>query len=259
MEVITVTSRGQSPSNFVSSFTNSISLSNDYEVGLLKIAYPPVANVTDENNKFYIAKKDDSFQVIYEIPTGFYGTTHEIIQAIYNVLKDVSDDDDDDDDDDINTQADLRYSTTGIADHTKLTLQFDDKKTVFVSSDETVGNVLKLLDYRIDNFTARTLNVQNYDLPAKDQLGFIYSSIVSNSLIDHHVSRLLDTVTIKSSTNGGQCICEVKNPVFHDVSAVNFIDISFEIRDIDGAFIQFTNDLPTILTLGMRKKQNTAI
>ena len=261
MEVITVTSKGQNPSRFVSNFTNSINLSNDYEVGLLKIAHPPTTNVTDENNKIYIGKKGESLQAIYEIPTGFYTTSHEIAQAIYDMLTKVTNDygEDDDDDDDISTQAVLRYSTIGTADHSKLTLQLEDKKSVFVSSDVTQGNVLKLLDYKITNFIARTLVVQNYDLTSKDQLGFIYSSIVSNSLIDYNVSRLLDTVTIKSSKNGGYCIFEVQNPVFHDVSVASFMDISFDIRDVHGDFIQFHNDLPTILTLGIRKKGNSPI
>ena len=57
MEVITVTSKGQDPSRFISNFTNSIRFSEDYEVGLLKIAYPPVINVSDKNNKIYISKK----------------------------------------------------------------------------------------------------------------------------------------------------------------------------------------------------------
>ena len=262
MEVITVTSKNQNPSRFVSNFINSINLSNNYEVGLLKIAHPPTANVTNENNKIYVAKKGSNLQAIYEIPKGFYATTHEIAQAIYDILKKVTDDygeEDDDDEDDINTRTVLRYSTTGTADHSKLTLQLEDKKTVFVSSDITKGNVLKLLDYRITNFMARTLIIQNYDLQPKDQVGFIYSSIVSNSLIDYHVSRLLDTVTIKSSKNGGHCIFEVQNPVFHDVSAASFIDISFEIRNLDGEFIQFQNDLSTILTLGIRKKLKPTI
>ena len=259
MEVITVTSMEQNPSRFVSNFTNSITLSNNHEIGLLKLAHPPTANVTDENNKLYIAKKGESLQAIYEIPTGVYTTTHEIAQAIHNMLKKVTNDHGEDSDDDINTKSVLRYSTTGTADHSKLTLQLEDKKSVFVSSDVTSGNVLKLLDYRITNFTARTLIVQNYDLPQKNQLGFIYSSIVSNSLIDYRVSRLLDTVTIKSSKNDEHCIFDVQNPVFHDISTASFIDISFEIRNVNGSFIEFQNNLSTILTLGIRKKLNSAI
>ena len=157
MEVITVTSKGQNPSRFVSNFTNSINLSNDYEVGLLTIAHPPTTNVTDQNNKIYIAIKGESLQAIYEIPTGFYTTSHEIAQAIYDMLTKVTNDYGEDDDDDISTQAVLRYSTVGTADHSKLTLQLEDKKSGFVSSDVTQGNVLKLLHYKITNFVATSI------------------------------------------------------------------------------------------------------
>ena len=252
MEVITVTSKGQDPSRFISNFTNSIRFSEDYEVGLLKIAYPPVINVSDKNNKIYISKKGVSSTTVLEIPTGFYETTHDVAQAIYEVLTEFQDEE-------MNTSVIFRYSASGNADHAKLTLQFEDKKTVFVVNEMTVGNVLYLLEYRIKKFTTRTLTIQNYDLPAHDQLGFIYSSIVSNSLIDYRVSRLLDTVAIRTPKNGGHCLFEVQNPVFHDVSAASFIDISFEIHDIDGNFLHFHGDLPTILTLGIRKKRNHSI
>ena len=247
MEVITVTSREQNPSRFISNFTNSIRFSEDYEVGLLKVAYPPVINVSDKNNKLYISQKGTHFTAILEIPTGFYETTHDVAQAIYEVLMEFNDED-------MNTKVILRYSASGNADHTKLSLQFEDKKTVFVANEITEGNVLYLLEYRIKNFITRTLTIQNYELPVHDQIGFIYSSIVSNSLIDYRVSRLLDTVAIKTPRNGGHYLFEVQNPVFHNVSAASFIDINFEIRDINGNFLEFHSDLPTMLTLGIRKK-----
>ena len=115
------------------------------------------------------------------------------------------------------------------------------------------SNVLRLLDFRLKNIGIRGLSVTNYNLQSKEQIGFIYSSIVSNSLIDYRVSRLLDTVALKSVKNGHH-LFEVQNPVFHDVSASSFIDISFEIRDVDGKLIKFHSELPTILTLGIRKK-----
>ena len=73
------------------------------------------------------------------------------------------------------------------------------------------------------------------------------------------VSRLLDTVPIKSSRNGGYYIQEVQNPVFHDISSSSFIDISFDIRDVFGNLVQFDPSLPVILTLGLRKKQILSI
>ena len=261
MNVITITSLGQNPSSFISNFTNSIQLSENYEIGLLKIACPPIYNVSEENNKLYIAKKGEGELQIFDIPRDFYPTTHNLAQAIYHVLQSNSVEDSIiDEKDTIDFSASLRYQGSGgSADHSKLILQLNDKKVNFVAGENKPGNILDLLEYRIKDFAARTLTIQNYDLTAQDQICFIYSSIVSNSLIDSNVSRLLDTVPIKSSKNGGYFMLEVQNPVFHDVSSSSFIDINFEIRNVFGEFVQFVSGLPVILTLGLRKKQVPSI
>ena len=260
MEVITITSKNQDPSKFVSNFTNSIRLSEDYEVALLKIAVPPVLNVTQNNNKLYIESKAPQSQLVLEVPTGFYASGHDLAQAMFQVLtkhkKEFGSEDNV-----IDTTCVLRYSTTGNISNYRATLQLEPKSNTnrFVASESTKGNILRLLDFKIAEFAAKTLTINNDYLVKPDKLGFIYSSIVSNSLIDNHVSRLLDTVNIKTSENGGYYIFENQNPVFHDVSAASFIDISFEIHDVEGDLIQFEKDLPTILTLGIRKKQIFAI
>ena len=260
MNVITVTSLDQNPSSFISNFTNSIQLSENYEIGLLKIACPPIYNVSEENNKLYIVKKGEG-ELLFDIPQDFYPTTHDLAQAIYHVLQSNSVEDlNIDEKDTIDFSSSLRYQGSGgSADHSKLILQLNDKKVNFVAGENKPGNILNLLEFRIKDFTARTLTIQNYDLTAQDQICFIYSSIVSNSLIDSNVSRLLDTVPIKSSKNGGYFMLEVQNPVFHDVSSSSFIDINFEIRNVFGEFVQFVQGLPVILTLGLRKKHVASI
>ena len=260
MNVITITSLDQNPSSFISNFTNSIQLSENYEIGLLKIACPPIYNVSEENNRLYIVKKGEG-ELVFDIPRDFYPTTHDLAQAIYHVLQSNSVEDlNIDEKDTIDFSSSLRYQGSGgSADHSKLILQLNDKKVNFVADENKPGNILDLLEFRIKDFTARTLTIQNYDLTAQDQICFIYSSIVSNSLIDSNVSRLLDTVPIKSSKNGGYYMLEVQNPVFHDVSSSSFIDINFEILNVFGEFVQFVQGLPVILTLGLRKKQVPSI
>ena len=72
MEVITITSEGQDPSKFISNFTNVIKLCGDYEVGLLKIAHPPIINISDSNNRIYIKDKTLDKTIDLVIPNGFY-------------------------------------------------------------------------------------------------------------------------------------------------------------------------------------------
>ena len=264
MEVITVTSKNQDPANFVSNFTNSIQLSGDCEVALLKIALPPVANVTKDNNKLYLVSisKVLPSQLTLEIPTGFYATGHDLAQAMHKVLTEYKPKHEEVergiDSEEIKTESILRYSTTASISNYKVTLQLEDKhrynKTRFSANDDTEGNILRLLDFKITNFMAKTLTIHNDYLAKQNKLGFIYSSIVSNSLIDDRISRLLDTVEINNSENGGYSIIENQNPVFHNVSVASFIDISFEIYDVRGELIEFAKNLPTIMTLGIRKK-----
>lgn len=261
MEVITVTSKNQDPAKFVSNFTNSIRLSKEYEVALLKIAFPPVINVTEDNNKLHIQGKDAGRvnKLVIEVPTGFYSAGHDLAQAMFQALSKYEKDNPTEI---VETTCVLRYSTTGIINNYKATLQLEPKNgstSRFIANESTEGNILRLLDFKITQFTAKTLTINNDYLIKPNKLGFLYSSIVSNSLIDNHVSRLLDTVEIKTSDNGEHYVFENQSPVFHDVSAASFIDISFEIRDVDGDLIQFKKDLPTILTLGIRKKQIIAI
>ena len=65
-------------------------------------------------------------------------------------------------------------------------------------------------------------------------------------------------IAIKSNRNE-HTIFEVQNLIFHNVSAALFIDISFEIRAVNADFMKFHGDLPTVLTLGIRKKRNDYI
>ena len=271
MEVITVTSQGQDAAKFISNFSNSIRLSDNYEVGLLKIAHPPTMNITNINNRMFIHNKEKDAIAILKIPAGFYETTHDVVQAMEKSLSNYNGTKDnysgahqpiaDQTSRDVITSATIRYGTrnTTTADNARVVLELTDKKSFFLTKEEYQSlNILHFLDFRIGNLATRGLVVNNYDLESIDQIGFVYSSIVSNSLIDYRVSRLLDTVVIKSHKNGHH-LFEVQNPVFHEVSAASFIDISFEIRDVNGDIIKFHGDLPTILTLGIRKRQNLSI
>ena len=263
MEVITVTSQQQNASKFISNFSNLINLSNEYEVGLLKIAHPPIMNVTEANNNLFVKNMENDEMVTLHIPSAFYENTHEALYALYETLSNFKADKSDAMQPfslqlptaNVDTKALIRSgprnSTT--IDNSKTILELINKKSVFVFDYGSI-NILNFLDFKMKHLICQILNVTNFDLKPKNQIAFIYSSIVSNSLIDYRVSRLLDTVQLTSSKNQ-HTLFEVQNPVFHNVSAATFIDISFEIRDVNGEFINFYGDLPTILTLGIRKRE----
>ena len=146
MEVITVTSQGQDASRFISNLSNSIRLSDNYEVGLLKIAHPPTMNITDKNNKIFIFNKEKFAKATLEVPTGFYETSHDVAQAIYESLMNYDDVGNNEGGKDnpfsqllptnedleaFKTAATIRYTSRQSADNTSLILELVDKKHFF--------------------------------------------------------------------------------------------------------------------------------
>ena len=261
MEVITVTSQAQNAAQFISNFSNLINVTDEYEVGLLKIAHPPVANITNDNREILLGTKDGLVISGRAIPVGYYGTTHEIGQAICDSLQE-EERSSEDTFTPLNwfevpislTQRYQSRQTQSSVENNKMIIELKEKDFYFVGG-ENVTTVLSYLDYKMSGLALRGIVLNNEDVRPHTQIAFLYSSIVSNSLIDSRLSRLLDTVELKTERNE-HSLFEVKNPVFHKVSAASFIDITFEIRNVNGELINFHGDLPTILTLGIRKKQN---
>lgn len=247
MEFITVTSTNQDPGDFASNFTNAIQLSENYEVALLKIAHPPVQNINSQNNKLYVKNKTSNAFMRVTIPPGFYKTSHDILIELHQQLMKTSKEMVSEN---VNTLVTLKYNRAG--DNSEMTLKFVADEVCFAIDSYTNNNILHFLNFKLDFFSSRTLSILNYDLRTEDKIGLIYSSIVSNSLIDSNQSRLLDIVPLKSDDE--HTFYEGVTPVFHKMSAASFIDITFEIREISGEFVKFSKDYPTILTLAIRKK-----
>ena len=255
MDVITVTSGQQNPADFISNFSNSIQLSENYEIALLKMAHPPLTNITDENNKLYLINSKSDETEVLTISTGYYKSTHDIaVEIFHQISKEAANEagpfglghlvDE------FDTHVTIKYKNVGSTDEISIT--FSDKNIKFSADHSNSDNILFFLNIKLDSYTARTINIKNYDLRSNDKIGFIYSSIVSNSLIDSHQSRILDTVPL--ITDDGYSFYEVINPVFHNMSVASFIDIEFQIRSVNGNLIKFAKILPTILTLAIRRK-----
>ena len=103
----------------------------------------------------------------------------------------------------IDTTCTIKYGLNNkILDNSRIILQFSDRKTVFFISEEHTDNILRFIEFKLDSFSSPAMMIHNYDLETEDTIALIYSSIVTNSLINDHVSRLLDTVVIKSHKKG---------------------------------------------------------
>ena len=252
MEVITVISGTEEVGDFTSSFTNSINLSDDYEIGLLSISHAPVCNITGANNVLYVIDTETENIMQMNIPSGFYQNSFELLTTMYRILNEsYAMLHSSTDLESVNTQAVLRYKN-GAINNAALVLELKSKNARFYNNGYK-DNVLSMLKFIPENISLPMLSLNEFELESPTQIAFLYSSIVSNSLINDRTSRLLATVPIVSRQNE-HCVFEIINPVFHSISTSSFIDISFQLRDISGEILKFTTRYPTILTLGIRLK-----
>ena len=253
MQVITVTSNLDNPADFTSAFTNAVQLSNEDEVGLLSISHAPACNITEYNNKLYVKDSEHHRLTRIVIPEGYYETSFQLLKIFYGALNEHPDPHDPNEDDRVDTRANLKYRNSSIMNEI-MVLELTNKNSRFDDVDFP-DNILKFLNCVIPDTSVRSLSLNDFHLPSPIQMGFIYSTIVSNSLINDRSSPLLATVPIVSPSDE-YCTYEIINPVFHDISTFNFIDISFEIRDINANIINLAMGKPTILTIAIRKKDN---
>ena len=229
---ITVTSTSQNPANFVSNFTESVAFGSGYEVGLKGIFHAPIHNVTDKNNTFKvksIVKRTDVIES-YTIPPGFYIDSCHILQAIKQALDDaISVDAISDDaisDDAITTSAILRskpefkYKAGGEQAVLKL------RQGVFFYVDSTEPQLLHLLGFCVQGEFGE-ININVFKFPSTLNSGFLYSSIVGNSIIDQKQSRILSIVPMasKNGYNYHEFMSPVYNPKFKLIILLIKVDI----------------------------------
>ena len=248
---ITITSSNQNPCEFVSNFTDVINLSDGYEVAVVKLFHAPLYNITEDNNTFTMESVDGT-HFVYSIPPGFYPSTCDILGAIYRVLAFVYLSDD------VNPMTRMplyRYKTTGEAS----SLQLQDGTNVLFVIDEN-NILLKYLGYCVGTKVSR-LDINHIILGTTTEVGFLYSNIVTNSIIDQQQSRLLACLPIKSK-QGYNCL-EVVNRIYYPLSVHSFTDLAFTLTDVRGnllktAYLQDSANgpqviFPTIIILHIRK------
>ena len=241
---ITVTSTNQNPANFVSNFTDAVDFSSEYEVGLKAVFHAPINNVTGENKVFSIKKMQEVEH--YSIPSGFYIDSCHILRAIKQEL-DIA----------VNNDASeilkgkpvFKYKAGG--EQAVLSLP----KGVMFYVDNEEPQLLHMLGFCVQS-AFNEININVFAFPNKVNPGFLYSSIVGNSIIDHKQSRLL--AIIPMSSREGYNYHEFQNPVYNSLSVHSFTQASFVFTNEQGvelAMQYLHGDIvqyPTILVLHMR-------
>ena len=261
-QYITVTSSDQNPCNFVSNFTNSININDGYEVAVKSIFHAPLFNITEHDNKFTLTRELPNRNpelCDFFIPIGFYESTCSILGAIYNVLMDAIKEEGYEERVLIKKAPTFRYISSDV-----MQLQLDTNERISFMIDNNRDEdvlLLKHLGYCI-NGRVKRLDIRNYDLESTCEAGFLYSNIVTNSLIDQTQSRLLACIPINSKV--GYNYHEIENPVYKPLSVHSFTDISFVCTDVRGNTLQMDHFhvsqygyariiYPTIILLHIRK------
>ena len=258
--IITVTSDRQNPFKFNVDFANHhINVEDEYEIALLKIHYTSIFNVTEANNKLHIeirSTPEQVIQVVILITPGYYRDAHVLLSKIYDALEDYL------------MFYDAEYET----ELTK-TLLWRKEKIIgytivlptywsfLVESDKFDSNILSsMLLKTVDGTPFRNLSIEsNWEFSSPDNVAFIYTNLVENSIFNNRKSRLLATIPI--SPEHGYICYEPTNLIYHKFSVNSFISARFEIRDNNGQIFNsaFENDTskslycPTIITLSVRK------
>ena len=241
---ITVTSTNQNPANFVSNFTDAVDFSSEYEVGLKSVFHAPINNVTDKNNTFSI-KKGHIIEH-YVITPGFYTDSCHLLEAIKNTLDSTVINDGSQI---LSTKPEFKYKAGGEQAVLRLS------KGTFFSVDDKEPQLLHLLGFCVQG-EFNEMNINVFAFLNKLNSGFLYSSIVGNSIIDHKQSRLLAIVPMHSKR--GYNYHEFQNPVYNPLSVHSFSQASFVFTDEKGNELpmQYLEEgiiqNPTILVLHMR-------
>ena len=273
-QYITITSEDQNPCDFISNFVESVNIANGYEVAVKSIFHAPLYNITGDNNKFALTTRRSGRDALstFEIPVGFYESTCDIVAAIHKVLSES-----------VAGEGEVVAEHTvrtdpliGVAPTIKivngtisLILSGNTKRNpennIFFLIDNNLhrdSQLLRMLGYcSHDILKVDSIVVSNYTLENTCEAGFLYSSIVTNSMINQKQSRLLACLPINSKS--GYNFYEVQNPVYQPLSVHSFTDINFALTDIHGEIMLMDHihysggykktDLPTILILHIRK------
>ena len=226
----------------------------------MKIHYKSIFNVTEENNKLTILIRSSEEQEDPQdisITPGYYRDAHVLLSNINSTLKDYFKLYD------ANNETKLRAALTMRQNKSPIsyTLTLPPSCSFVIDSKETNSNILSsMLLQTMDRSNLRNITIEsNWEFSSPDDIAFIYTNLVKNSIFNNRKSRLLATMPITSEF--GYICYEPTNPVYHKLSVNSFINARFEIRDANGKIFNssFENETqegphyPSVITLSVRK------
>ena len=295
-----ITSGVQNPAEFIANFPQSITLNEDYEMAVKSIFTAPYFNFTEENNTFSIAVVGDStdtpdllpslpgiedetggslirnkrilkasqiidIELKFEIPTGHYPTTCNVVAAMQKVLSEAVDSD----------ESPLNIKPKFVISDGRVKLHYHKRgtKTVkkkpgeihfIVEANPQRGSVLNSLGYcpANEDELVENIDLDVYAINNPRMEAFLYSTVVTNSMIDQQASRILCVFPVGGET--GYNYHEFINPIYRPLSVHFITSMEFAMSNVEGDLLDldkshlarqgFTKSFPTILNIHIRRR-----
>lgn len=223
-------------SELETNFFYPVRLEEGFELALSYFFCGPVANVNSEADIVYLVKGDGHDLVVeeklLEIPHGYYHTTGELISQIA---------------DSINEFMAEHESVWGTG---KVRVEYNVQKRVWnlvlpkkqhvsIAHDKSwKRNILNLFT-GLDGGNYEEISVLETNFEETIESVFIYSSIVQESYIDTHQSRLLAVIPVR--INAKYTHYEPTNLRFYKIAIEEFSSIFIELRNSRGHLVEFAN------------------
>ena len=230
-KIVVIGSENDNPSQFRTSFP-TLNLVKKHEISLTSICYSQIYNINDNNNILKISSESDYIMDV-QIKSGCYTSVWLLLSEIESKIK----------------QHDVQL--TEFVPARKKTKKYTYKlimghiqNIISIVSDFVItGDCLSLLglsQITVDKVYEVYSKIPN-TFPA-----FLYCNIVEDSWINNKLLRLMQVIPLEYSQDW-------KYQDFHTqeksvISFKEFSNILFEIRDVNGDFINFDPNFKTIMS-----------
>ena len=206
-------------------FFRPVGVEEGFQLSLASFYCGSVCNITSGNNAVHINLNEDISGVVH-IPVSYVRNVGQLLRGVRDAVNKFLAEQWK-----LSIRVTLRFSLR----NNTWTLTMPNPTSIVACTAER-NNVLTLLD--LDDGSYETLQVVEYDFVRSTSLCFIYCSIIQDSYIDSHQSRLLEIVPI--STNANYTFFEPVHLKFRRIAIEAFSNITFELRDSNGSLIEFT-------------------
>ena len=231
-----------------------IRLDKDTSMAITSISHGEIYNVYSGNNKIYLNSvseltmhpgntdgsdtytKNETRQIMLEIPIGRYSTSSMLLKAIDFVIKER-----------FRRREDIGLEIVSNPRNAPVKVT---PSNILIYVAKKLDSPWNLLGINKDMKPAELIEIENKDLLSNILPAFLYVNIVENSYINGKLSRNLALVPL--SLKGGCSFYEFSRPNYVPIVVKDFSDILLELRTMDGHYVPFNLNCKTVITLDLK-------